>query len=519
MSLRPVQAAALCEAHDCQGLVMPAGVGSGKTLTSFLVPRAVGSQRPLLMVPAKLKHKTEREYEHLQREWVLPQTRVISYEFLSREQNAAWLDTYQPDLIVCDEGHKLKNPKAAVTRRVQRYIRARRPRVVVMSGTFTRRSLMDYWHILRWCLGDEHMPLPADWQEVMSWADALDVKGDGFRTQPGALSKLCNINPLFHAEVTVEEARAAYRRRLTETPGVVATAISEAADCSIYINHVNISLGPVAPHFETLRTKWETPDGHPFSEAVDLWRHARELVCGFYYVWDPRPPMPWLAARRAWCKYVRETLKHSRKLDSELQVVKAVDRGELKSGVEVLAEWRAIRDTFVPNLVPRWVDDTTLRMAAKWLHDHVGIVWVEHRAFGEKLASMSGAKYYGQGGKAADGSNIEDEKGPCIASIAANAEGRNLQRFHQNLVVSCPPNGATWEQLIGRTHRPGQQSDEVVFETLLACTEQWAGMQRAIKDAQYIQSTTGSPQKLLFADIDIPNADEVALMSGDPLWG
>lgn len=522
MTLRPVQAAMLSELHDCGGLVAPVGVGGGKTLPSFLFARAIGAERPLLLIPAKLRHKTQREFASLQQDWVLPHTRVESYEFLSREQNAHFLDNYQPDLIIADEGHKLKNPKAAVTRRVGRYVKDCRPAVVVMSGTFTRRSLMDYWHIMRWCLGDSQMPMPADWQEVMVWANALDVGTDSsLRTGPGALLSLCSVED-YNAAMEQQNSdaltavRRAFMQRMTSTPGVVAT-VQSSVECSIYVGHVDAELDHLAPFFKQLREEWETPDGHPFMEAVDLWRHARELVCGFYYVWNPRPPEAWLLARRAWCKVVREILKHSRTVDTELQVVKAIDAGQHPVAASTLAEWRAIRSTFEPNVEPRWVDDTVLKIASKWLHDNNGICWVEHRAFGERLSKLAGVPYFGQGGMATGKRSIEDEHGPCVASIAANAEGRNLQRYSKNLIVSCPPSGSVLEQLLGRTHRPGQDADEVTAEIVLACIEQWNGLQRALKDARYIQDTTGQEQKLMLADIDVPSPDEVATFV-NPLW-
>lgn len=522
-TLRPVQAAMLSEAHDVGGGLFPVGVGEGKTLPSFLLPKVFEAKRPLLIIPAKLITKTNREYEALQAHWVLPRIRIVSYEFLSREQNATYLDDYAPDLIIPDEGHKLKNPRAAVTRRVQRYIRAKSPKVVILSGTITKRSVMDYWHLLRWCLGDEHTPLPIEWAEAMTWGMALDVATTRTKSaEPGALLTLCT--PAEQAEAkrdpdsAVEIARIAYQRRLTGTPGVVST-VTSSVSCSIYITALTPDMSAMAPHFKQLREKWETPDGHPFSDAVELWRHARELACGFYYRWNPRPPLEWLSARKEWCKYVREVLKHSRVMDTELQVTNAVkkrDRGDM--GLAILEEWQGIKDTFTPNLEAVWCDDTALKMAAEWLHHHVGLCWVEHRTVGERLAKLSGCRYYGQGGLSSDRKNIEDEKGPCIVSIAANGEGRNLQRYSKNLTVSCPPNGLVWEQKIGRTHRTGQDADEVTFEVMLASLEQWSGFQKALSDAAYIQQTTGQRQRLLMADLDIPSAGDIGLRPG-PLWG
>ncbi len=548
-TLRPIQAIALAELHDYRGLLAPIRVGGGKTLLSFLAAKVLEAKRPLLLIPAKLRHKTEKEWYALQEHWVLPQIRIESYETLGRAQSAEYLTNYKPDLISCDEVHKLKNTKAACTRRVRRYLtetRAalvasnngahlawsdpRRPVFAGVSGTITRKSLHDVWHLLRWALGDEQMPLPAEWGELTEWADCLDAQGSGTRTAPGALIRLCDPADVAAAEAGGPEGlatvRRAYQRRFNETPGIVSTVDTQVS-CSLTITQVDVQLDHLGPYFEQLRDTWETPDGHPFTEAVDLWRHARELVCGLYYVWDPRPPEKWLQARQAWCRFVRGVLKHSQRYDSELQVVRGVLAGEVSAKerdlfgaeVDVHAAWVAIRDSFKPNVKAVWIDDTVLKRAAQWMTDP-GIVWCEHVAFGEKLAKTTGQPYFGAGGiDARTGRNIEEHPASeaCIASIAANGEGRNLQRFSRNFVVSCPPSGAMQEQMLGRTHRDGQEADEVTFEVILACKEQWAGFQKALLDARYIEDTTGVNQKLNFADKDVMSPDDVNLLRG-ALW-
>jgi hypothetical protein len=493
-----VQAVALSELYDCAGALLPMGVGSGKTLVTFLAPRVLDSQRPLLLVPAKLVDKTEREHEKLQRDWLLPPLRILSYEKLSRVSGADTLEAYRPDFIACDEGHRVKNPSAAVTRRVQRYIREHRPKVLVCSGTLTRKSLLDYWHLLRWTLGDEHMPLPAEWQQVTLWADALDSHGRENRTGPGALGKLFE-TPTMHP--TLEDVRSAFRARLVATPGVVATT-EQSVDASLSVELKPLAMPrELSAHIERMRDTWETPDGHPFTEAVDLWRHARELACGFYYRWNPRPPVAWLEARKAWCKAVRNTLKYSRALDSELQVVQATDAGRLPALVEVLAQWRGVRDTFKPRTEAVWLSSHALEFAAKWLAEHKQLVWCEHVEFAAELSTRTRVPYFGRGGLDVSGRSIETHNGPAILSIAANAEGRNLQRYSKNLVVSPPPSGATWEQLLGRTHRSGQEADTVEVTALVSCAEQRAGFEQALRDAAYIEATTGQSQKLRYADV------------------
>lgn len=498
-TLWEIQALALSELADYGGLMAPVGVGQGKTLVSFLAPKVVEAKRPVLLVPAKLRDKTLREYDRLQKEWFLPPLYLQSYETLGREGSANFFQEYRPDLLVCDEAHKLKSLSAAVTRRVKRHIQSseQRPWVVLLSGTFTRKSLMDYWHLTRWALGPDRAPVPMDWMEAQIWAGALD--GGEEQVPPGAL-RLFMDNP---KEIpTLEKIRSGFRSRFVSTPGIVATN-ETGYPGSLVIRGVSVPLPKaLQTHLYNLRERWETPDGHPFADAPELWRHARELACGFFYRWNPRPPENWLLARKVWCAFVRKHLSGSRKLDTELQVRNAVIQGELPHGVAYWKAWEAVKDTFQPNTEPVWLDNTILEYARKWLHQNHGLCWVEHIAFGEALAKLSGLPYYGKGGLSKTGGNIELEKGPCIVSIAANSEGRNLQRYSKNLIVSVPPNAATLEQLIGRTHRNGQTADEVEVDILLVVEEQRDGFQNAIRDARYIQETTGNIQKLCIADID-----------------
>lgn len=524
--LRLVQAAALQELHDYGGLFAPVRVGAGKTLISFLAGIVMGAVRPLLLVPAKLARKTGREFAELRRHWLgHPRLEVMAYELLSRDRGGAELERIDPDLIICDEVHKAKNKQAGCTRKLRRWFRERPgTRLCAMSGTITTRSILEYEHLLRWCLPN-HAPLPTVWGELQDWADAIDEKVDPLRRlNPGALLELCTdeeiLEAAFGGENATAAARKAYRRRLTETPGVVATEEGHVG-CSIQITALNVDLSPAsAAAFRTLRRDWQTPDGWEIMEAMEIWRHARELACGFFYRWDPRPPEEWLEARKQWARFVREILRGQRRgIDTEFQVAKACRSGDLDC--EALDAWQTVRPTFEPNTVPVWVDDAMLKAAAGWLEEERGLCWVEHRAFGNRLADLAGVPYFAQGGCDASGFAIEDYPGgPCVLSIASNSEGRNLQdRWNKNLVVSCPPNGRIWEQLAGRTHREGQLADDVGFDVAMACIEQWKALQQALKDAQYIEHTTGQAQKLRYADLDLPSPDEVAARGqNDPMW-
>lgn len=508
MTLRPVQATALAEIGMRGGLFGIIGVGAGKTIISLLSSVVSEAQRAVLLIPAKLVAKTKRDMDVLAIHWQIPKIRIITYEWLGRAQAADALDSFKPDIIVCDEAHKLKNKSAAVTRRVARYMKANpTTKMVAMSGTISKRSLHDYVHLIRWSLKTE-VPLPEGYNDLELWADALDErKGMLRRAEPGALRVLCNPeeNQMWPTNPR-EWARRAYRRRLVDTSGVIATQ-QTSVDASIIITCIEPPPSKAIDEaFDHLRKTWELPDGWPLTDALQVNRHAREMALGFFYKWEPRPPREWMDARKAWGQFVRETLSHSRSLDTEKQV-----KDQFPNSPELLA-WEAIQPSFVPNTVPVWFDTSVLDYCKDWLETETGILWVEHVLFAKRLSKETGVPYYGQG-NAGDAEKHPPNK-PFILSVAAGLEGLNLQGWSSNLVISPPPNNVQWEQLLGRTHRPGQQADEVTFDVAGFAFEQVSAFWQARRDAEYVSSSLGAQQKILLADHDFPTVEDVVHRGG-----
>lgn len=525
MSLRPLQALALHDIGVCGGAFLPLDVGEGKTLTSLLAAYVLDAQWPLLLAPANLLQKTARDMRELATHWKIPRNiSLMSYQMLGLVQSERALELHDPDLIILDEAHKVKNRDAAVTRRVTRYLAAHPDtKVVAMTGTIMRRSLRDFAHILRWAL-KEGAPVPLRDIEVDEWARCLDERIDNEweRVGPGPLVELAA--PSDRSSDDVVTARRGFRRRLRETPGVVCSADSgTAVDVGIKIRAIRYDVSPaMETHFEALRRDKVAPNGDELWESSEAWRHAREMALGFVQRWDPPAPEEWRQPRKEWFQFVRGVLQHSRIWDSPGHVEIACDAGRLPS--DKLEAWRKVKDSFAPNSVPFWVDDCALKVCADWMRRGPGLVWVEHVFFAERLAAMTGAKYYGAKGLAADGEFIDDAdpKNAAIVSVDANREGRNLQRlFHRNL-ITCPAEGAdVWQQLLGRTHRTGQTKD-VEVDVLFGCAEHARAWLRALSGAESVRDTVGSASKLLIADTDdMPTADEIASWSGarwDRTW-
>lgn len=517
-TLRLVQALALHDAGTVGGLFGSIGVGEGKTLISFLIATIFANLlRPLLLVPASTIEKTLRDRIRYAQHWrIRNDLRVLSNEMLGLVQNEHELENYRPGFIIIDELHKYRNKSCARTRRVARYL-YKYPETPVFgfTGSVMSRGLGDFDQALIWCL-KLGAPVPLPLEERYEWAAALDRKVDPMaRRRPGALLKFCSAEEIAKYGDSPQAARVAFQRRLVETPGVVATiGEGEKVGAKITVRAVFYDVKPVVDeNIHRLRRTMTTPDDWELMTAAEKWSHARQMALGLFYIWNPRPPLDWREARRAWNKYVRETIARGRKLDSEKHVANAIDAGKLPEGVEILARWRALKPTFTPKVEAVWFDDSALDAVARWMKEAPGIVWSTHTLFAERLAKHTGAPYYGAGGFDARGKYIEDADGrsSVIASIQANREGKNMQEaFHRNLVVCPPDDSQWWEQFLGRTHRPGQTRDEVVVDVMIGCRENVRACQNALADAEAVHETTGKLQKLLMADVDLPDEDDIA---------
>lgn len=522
LRLKDVQARALYDLGTHGKGFFPLRVGAGKTLISFLAPRVLEAKRPLLVVPGGLLKKTEREWHEMAKYWrVAKHLDIKSYDFLSRVSGAAYLDREQKDMILADEAHKLKNLRAAVTRRFRRYIEGRIARdekivFVPLTGTPMKKSIKNFAHLLEWS-HREAAPTPLYAATLMEWSEALDESINPFSMRPpGALLDLMpgatDDSEMF--EDDRHRARVIFQKRMLATSGIIISDAVQDYGGSLQINAIEYTPNEVTEaNFQKLRDTSCRPDGWALTEAVQVWACARQLALGMHYIWEPAAPQEWLDKRRQWASFVRETLKapsSSRAgIDSELQVTNAVDRGEIEDEYDLLGEWRKIAPTFDVNSKEVWHDDTALNVCAEWLKTHPkGICWVEHILFGRELSRRTGLPFFGAGGVTGRKGSVlpfdmdPDVSGPVIASHA-NLTGRNLQfKWCDNLITAPRGDSEFFEQLIGRTHRDGQSEDEVTVDILVGCREHLESIPRALNSSDVKQSLLGFTQKLRLADID-----------------
>lgn len=500
MHLRPIQALALVDARDEKGLFAPIGVGQGKTLIGLLLPTVLEVDRYVYLTNPGLVAQLKRDMETLSEHWLIRKSAItiVSYSQLSSAKSADLLERLQPQAIFADEVHALRHASAARTKRFLRYMQSHPETIFcAASGTITARSIKDYAHLCSLALR-ERSPVPRSQSVVQEWALALDAQlgPNEQRNAPGALLDFC---------APGEAPREGFRRRLVETPGVVATTDSALG--------TGLEIRALCPEMEMCKalvhgceegTSWDGVELEPMRKAAV----QRQLALGFHYRWDwpGEPDTEWLQARNAWSSAVRMFLElhPDTKLDSPLLVARATERGETNPTLaRALERWRAVQDRPEPPVVPVWYTNEIVKVVRTWLTEQgpalgESIVWYEHTAVGAELnAALAHCLTLVRPG---EDPVINARPGRALLlSIKAHGTGRNLQAWSRNLVLTPPASGAAWEQLVARTHRPGQQADTVTFDVLQHTPEYRSALKRAREDAKYIEATTGQQQKLNLA--------------------
>lgn len=486
-------------------------VGTGKTLLCEVMPVTCKARKAVLIAPAALEKKTHKDRRELRRAWRIaaPPPQFISREGFARASNQKLLDKLKPDLILIDEGDEGANPDASVWQRIARYVLARRAagkrcRVIILTGTPGRKSIMNYWHFLVLCLA-EGAPVPLLRPDAEQWALALDdgTPRQGWRPKPGALGD------------TLDEAREWYAKRLRETRGVIIVDEDSAGDVPLLIKVVRApDCATIEQAFEDLARDEETPAGMPVTDTLSLHRIKGQLGAGFFTYYKPPPPKKWIEARRKSAKVIRRTIANSRHsatpIDTEAQAI-----ARARSHPDV-AEWLDIKPTYDPeeHSQVEWLSDVTLRWARKWLADseEPSILWCGWTEFGEELQRLTRLPYYGPKGREIRTRRElvhADPKGRdrvIISSWHANKRGFNLQAWRRHAIVQPPQSAKYLEQLFGRPHRQGQ-TQPVRFTMLATSGATIDSMRAALSEAAFVKQTASTTQKLLRAKLTWPKGE------------
>lgn len=580
-----IQAEAILNYMRFGGAFLPIGVGWGKTLVSLMVAELAfrkGLQKTMLLVPPDVCHqllKTDigwaRRRVHLtvpfmslygksmvQRRqiagsgkvgcYIVPYSLLSTKDTITVEDRPGVLDMINPDLIIADEAHKLKNRNTTRTKRLVNWIHNREvePEMVAMSGTVTAKSIMDYHHLIGIALG-ANSPLPRQVMLAKEWASVIDADSqfEPDEASTGPIKPLVDwaLDRFFDVDIPFSKAgfRKAYKLRLATAPGVAATGDTEIG------TSLNIQTRPVEGHttcegwsevdrlMAQVNDAWVTPNGDEIEHAIHTFKWSFELTAGFYneLVW---PDAASLAKRtgigeseasdliraakvhheanqtfvRALRKFLQETSLPG--LDTPLLVTSNMARyGRANVPLDLFDLWSAAKELEVEGMPTRdsrvvRLCDYKVKHALEWAEGIKGgkIVWYHHNAIGDWLTEM--AKERGMNpvhchAGAAGSKRILDHANAdrlIIASITAHGTGKNLQHFEHTYFVQWPRPAIVAEQVLGRLHRNGQEADELLPQINTTTEFDALNFAACLNDALYIHQSTGNRQKLVYAGYD-----------------
>jgi len=573
--LWPTQVAAVDGYRRFGGGLLPIGVGWGKTGISLMIAEAAyqaGLKKIVLLVPPQLvpglvkRHIPEWRrrvpmsipFHFLAGRGASARRSIVEsgaagvyvypYSLLSASDAVELLEAIQPELVIADEVHNLKNPKAARTKRLLHFLRelSPRPQLVGMSGTITAKTIGDYHHLASLALR-EHSPLPRSASMAFFWGQILNADADaptGYAK--GLLSPIIGWarahfpTETFRQDQT-ESYRRAYRHRLVSAPGVTATG-DEQIGVSLRLENIEFP-GPGTELLELIRGVEEglTPQGEPIDHAMHGFKWLYELSFGFYnsLLWpteeelmknrkisQPEAELLLVRARmhlravQDYHKFLREFFKNAPLgLDTPREVGRSISmHGSQYVGSAMAALWNAVKAADFEGRPERYnkpvrVDDFKIRQLVSWAKEYGrGLVWIFHQEAGKWLMeSMALADFPALYAPAGADDLIENVGDPgrggkgdavVVASMSSHGTGRNLQAFQNQIFGQWPRPAHLAEQTIGRTHRNGQEADELVVHTLMNLTFDHINRAACLQDAIYIQQTTGARQKIVYADYD-----------------
>jgi hypothetical protein len=415
----------------------------------------------------------------------------MSSQSLGPESGWQKLTDFAPRVVVLDEADEFANPESSAALKLAAYRKLYPDAVfVALSGSPARTSILNYAHVMGWCLG-EGCPLPLEPDELRTWAAALDLNPrDGWSPSPGPLG------------ATKEEALRNVQRRIAETPGVIIID-GDSCDQPLTIRfRASLECRDLDAAFEKFLTLDENPGGVQVTDPLSRWSLDAWMGTGLYTYWDPPPPKPWRLARRAYAKAVRDGIRRSlhtdRPMYSEAQFVK---RNRMHPAVR---RWLEIKDTFKGKTKTAWISDSAIRACLAWLKEErkPGIIWTGSVEFGRALAARAGLLYYGPKGQCEGGGDLHSapERLSMVCSWNACKKGFNLQAWSR-MLITHPPQSAKWlEQIFGREHR-SDQLYPVTADILLGSGGTIDAFDRALEEAAWTRENVGLTQKILKAEI------------------
>jgi len=441
-------------------------------------------------------------------------------------------------------------------------VTAKQVEMVALSGTITKKSVADYAHLARRALR-EQSPAPIRESAIGLFSAALDasVAGTGLTELDMMRMRMLEQWAEHHGWVPSNEGRAgivltqqdyfreAYQYRLRTAPGVVSTS-DTGVDASLIISWSEparprtVEADKLSEMMRVVAEDMVTPDGDPIDYGMHTFRWLWELSAGFYN------SLSWPGEEELVAKHMRAgkpistqeaealilaSMSHHKLLQKyhqklrvylDSQHVKGCDTPLLVAqeltrqldGKEVrfklppilIETYRAHKAAQFDDLPARKsnvvrICDYKIKAAVEWARAHDpahkgpgGIMWFHHPAVGEWVHEQLVAEGI-QHTRAFAGQNEQAYSEGLVLASYAHATGKNLQHQNHNLVIELRREAAIMEQMIGRTHRSGQQHDDVRVDIFVSNGFDLALFNAILRDSDYIQSTMGQSQRLCYA--------------------
>lgn len=501
--LKEAQVIALHELEISQnprGIFGDIGVGAGKFLVAMLAGKLLGLRRSLIITDSQLITQARREIDKFRDRFEAAgwEPMLLSYEALSGTDAVHILDKLDPQIVSCDEAHRLCHRESARTQRVLTFASQHEEvRWNILSGSLQRRHLCEIDHLAELALRDGSW-LPQTDAAFSEWEMVLDRGAQPSTEQVAKLSPLMT----WAGKETPQEA---YRERYLSTPGVVSIH-DTGPGMSLRVGKICSSLtGTIEQAFDDLTATWTLPDGTELVDSIEFRRHSQTLSIGFYYsVTYPDTPAEildaWKEARRGWQRELRQQLHYRRYLD--LDTVARVERAAIAgygvptSVIEAHRAWVAVQETVTPTHKTVWIDTAPVEQAVRLLKRTTsGLLWFYNSTALRPVLEDLGVPVFA-GGDPAPSADL-----PYAAcSVRSHGTGKNLQTWSNQIILEAPSSAGAWEQLLGRTHRHGQEADAVTAQILCTTWFNHAQFFSAHKEALEIEEKFGTKQRLVYSD-------------------
>jgi len=544
ITLRDVQCDALYSIRIYGGGFFPIGVGYGKTIIALLAYHILQCPSSIYLMPNPVHDQlyfhdipfVEREFgiklnvttlDGLGKEGRCraaaknPGLKLIPYSLLSVTDTYEFLSKTKTQCILADECHFLRHRNSARTKRLLNFLRdSSKIKLICLSGTITKNSLLDYSHLIQRSLG-ENNPLPNSNAILNEWDELLHPDNYHKYVTHRELIKIHAVatGKNMQDRITQEAARTSFKWRLHTAPGVVATE-GQSVDCSIYLNPVYTKIPVnVQDALEELNETWVDPNGDEIVDMVVKTQMEAQLVSGFYYklTWPEGITKETIDAHDAkmlFYRMLRMWLKRGPRVghDTPLLAMRALAKktGYVNELQDEYDMWKFMQKDWMPKRVrsTNWISDYKLREAFCWaVQAETGIIWYKWDVFGEEVFRFLWANDMRELVQFCPANCPIDklmQKDKILVCSMAHAIGKNLQHYDQQLVLDVPRNAQLWEQMLGRTHRQGQKSDLVSADIICGTEFERDGIRKSLKQAKFIEETGGGSQKLLIASWSKP---------------